>query len=128
MRHLRMPVRVGFIQASSYRGTATAPGRLDIFPQLLPDLKDQHVLLVDDILDTGQTLLHLIHHLQQRQPASIRTAVLLRKLARLKVDLQPDYCGFDIPDKFVIGYGLDFNDQYRQLPYIAEMSEEGQTG
>lgn len=121
IRHLRMPLRLGFVQASSYRGTATEPGRLDVFPDLLPELRGRHVLLVDDILDTGQTLHHLADCLRQREIASLRIAVLLRKRARQKVDLEPDYCGFEIPDKFVIGYGLDFNDQYRQLPYIAEM-------
>jgi hypoxanthine phosphoribosyltransferase len=124
IRHLRMPLRLGFIQASSYRGTATEPGRLDVFPDLLPELRGRHVLLVDDILDTGQTLRHLAGCLRQRDIASLRIAVLLRKRARQQVDLEPDYCGFEIPDKFVIGYGLDFNDQYRQLPYIAEMTAD----
>ncbi len=127
VRHLQMPVSLGFVQASSYRGTATEPGQLEIHPQLLPPLEGRHVLLVDDILDTGQTLLRLTELIRQYQPASLRVAVLLRKEARLQVDVRPDYCGFDIADRFVIGYGMDFNDQFRHLPFIAELDEDTQT-
>jgi hypoxanthine phosphoribosyltransferase len=125
IRHLRMPVRLGFIQASSYRGATTEAGTLELHAQLLPNLQGENVLLADDILDTGQTLHHLIAHFQQCQPATLRVAVLLRKIGRQRIALEPDYCGFAIPDKFVIGYGLDYNDQYRQLPYIAELPPPG---
>jgi hypoxanthine phosphoribosyltransferase len=118
-RHLSLPLRVSLIQASSYRGAATSPGELHVQPELIPDLRGHHVLLLDDILDTGQTLGHLVAHIRSLGVASLRVGVLLRKLGRQKVSLEPDYCGFDIPDVFVIGYGLDFNDQYRNLPYIA---------
>jgi hypoxanthine phosphoribosyltransferase len=124
VRHLDMPVRLALIQASSYRGTATQPGELRVQANLVAELRHRHVLLIDDILDTGQTIGHLVRHLQTLEPASIRVAVLLRKLERLQVPIQPDFFGFDIPDVFVVGYGLDFNDEYRNLPYVAVLSQE----
>lgn len=124
VRHLDLPLRIGFIQASSYRGQATLPGELRIDPALLPDLKGRHVLLLDDILDTGKTLVRLLEHLQCAGAASVRTVVLLRKRQRQVVDLEPDYFGFDIPDAFVVGYGLDYGDEYRNLPYLAVLSPE----
>jgi hypoxanthine phosphoribosyltransferase len=119
VRHLDMPLRIGLIQASSYRGDATSPGELRVDPGLLPDVRGRHVLLLDDILDTGQTLDHLVRHVRGLGCASLRVGVLLRKAGRQRVALEPDYCGFDIPDAFVVGYGLDFNDEYRHLPHIA---------
>jgi hypoxanthine phosphoribosyltransferase len=119
VRHLDLPLRIGFIQASSYRGAATTAGQLHIQPELLPDVHGRHILLLDDILDTGQTLAHLTDHLRGLGVASLRVGVLLRKRGRQKLTFEPDYCGFDIPDAFVVGYGLDFNDEYRHLPYVA---------
>ena len=119
VRHLDLPLRIDLIQASSYRGATTTPGQLRISPDLVPDVRDRHVLLLDDILDTGQTLGYLVNHLRELGAASVRVAVLLRKQDRQQVQLEPDYCGFDIPDYFVVGYGLDFNDEYRHLPYVA---------
>jgi hypoxanthine phosphoribosyltransferase len=118
VRQLDLPHRIGLIQASSYRGDATSPGDLRIAPEMLSDIRGRHVLLLDDILDTGQTLARLVAHLQSLEPASIRSAVLLRKRGRQLVPFEPDYCGFDILDAFVVGYGLDFNDEFRHLPYI----------
>lgn len=123
VRRLEKPIRIGLIQASSYRGTATEPGRLQIGPELLPELQGRHVLLLDDILDTGQTLSHLLNHVRRLEPASLKIAVLLRKLGRQQTPLEPDYCGFEIPDRFVVGYGLDYNDQYRNLPFVAELEQ-----
>ena len=119
VRHLDLPLRIGLIQASSYRGETTRPGALRVQPELLPDLRGRHVLLLDDILDTGQTLHHLRQHLQQLGVASLRIGVLLRKIGRQQVVVEVDYRGFDIPDAFVVGYGLDYNDEHRHLPYIA---------
>jgi hypoxanthine phosphoribosyltransferase len=119
VRHLDLPVRIALIQASSYRGAVTKPGELRVQSELWPDLAGRDVLLVDDILDSGLTLDHLTRQLRDLKPASLRTAVLLRKRERQQVALEPDYCGFDIPDAFVVGYGLDFNDEHRHLPYIA---------
>jgi hypoxanthine phosphoribosyltransferase len=123
VRHLDLPSRIGLVQASSYRGAVTVPGNLQIHPDLLPDLRGRHVLLLDDILDTGRTLESLIGHLHTLDIASLRVAVLLRKQGRQQVPLEPDYCGFDIPDAFVVGYGLDYNDEFRQLPYIGVLED-----
>jgi hypoxanthine phosphoribosyltransferase len=119
VRHLDLPLRIGLVQASSYRGETTTPGALRIQPELLPDLRGRHVLLLDDILDTGQTLHYLRGHLQTLGVASLRVGVLLRKIGRQQAPVEVDYQGFDIPDAFVVGYGLDYNDEYRHLPYIA---------
>jgi hypoxanthine phosphoribosyltransferase len=123
VRRIDQPVRIGLIQASSYRGAATAPGELRVGPELRPDVQGRHVLLLDDILDTGQTLAYVTAHLHTLGAASVRSGVLLRKVGRQRVPVTPDYCGFDIPDAFVVGYGLDFNDEYRHLPYIAVLAE-----
>ncbi|MCI0455572.1 MAG: hypoxanthine phosphoribosyltransferase [Gemmataceae bacterium] len=119
VRRLDLSLRIDFIQASSYRGPVTEPGELRIQPELVPDVAGRHVLLLDDILDTGRTLAYLVKHLQGLGTESVRVAVLLRKRGRQVVELEPDYCGFDIPDEFVVGYGLDFNDEYRHLPHLA---------
>jgi hypoxanthine phosphoribosyltransferase len=122
VRRLDMPLRIAFIQASSYRGETTSPGELKVEPNLLPDVKGHHVLLLDDILDTGQTLTHLVNYLHNVGAESVRVAVLLRKRGRQRVQLEPDYCGFEIPDAFVVGYGLDYNDEYRNLPFVGILS------
>jgi len=121
MRRLDLPLRVGVIQARSYRGAATRPGELTLDVSMLPDIRDRDVLLVDDIFDTGHTLAALIEALQALGPRSLSSAVLLRKLGRQEVSLRPDYVAFEIPDVFVVGYGLDYQDAYRNLPYIAEL-------
>ena len=123
VRRLDLPLRIGLIQASSYRGAATSPGELRLGPDLIPDVRGRHVLLLDDILDTGQTLAHLLGHVRELGPLSVRVVVLLRKRGRQKVALEPDYFGFDIPDAFVVGYGLDHNDEYRNIPYIAVLPQ-----
>lgn len=118
-RQLKIPHRIGVLQASSYRGATTVPGPLRINIELVPDLEGRHVLLLDDILDTGQTLAALVEQVRQLGPLSVRTVVLLRKLERQSIPLDPDYCGFVIPDVFVVGYGLDYHDEFRHLPYLA---------
>jgi hypoxanthine phosphoribosyltransferase len=87
-----------------------------------PDVAGRDVLLLDDILDTGRTISALADHLRARGAATVRTAVLLRKLGRQEVPFEPDYCGFEIPDRFVVGYGLDHQDDHRHLPYIAALA------
>jgi hypoxanthine phosphoribosyltransferase len=119
VRRLDMPLRIALIQASSYRGAVTEPGELRIQAELLPDVRGRHVLLLDDILDTGQTLGHLLENLKNVGALSVRVAVLLRKRERQELPLEPDYCGFEIPNVFVVGYGLDYNDEYRNLPHVA---------
>ena len=125
MRQIAIPHQLGLIQASSYRGTATSPGDLAIDMQYLPDIRGRDVLLVDDIFDTGKTLSTLIGQLQFQQPRSIRSAVLLWKTARRAVEAVPDYYCFEIPDVFVVGYGLDYDNHYRHLPYVGVIDETG---
>ena len=118
IRKIDLPLRVAFLTASSYRGATTVPGLLEIRDDLLPDIAGRHILLLDDILDTGKTLTRVVEHLIDRGAASVKVGVLLRKIGRQEVPFEPDFVGFTIPDKFVIGYGLDFNDEYRHLPFI----------
>ena len=119
VRRLNHPVQIALIQASSYRGTATTAGELIVKDELLPDITGRHILLLDDIFDTGKTITRLVEHLRAKGAASVKTCVLLRKVGRQEVPFEPDYVGFAIPDAFVVGYGLDFNDEYRHLPFIA---------
>jgi hypoxanthine phosphoribosyltransferase len=118
IRQIRIPLRIGLVQASSYRGATTTATTLVINETLAPDVAARDILLLDDILDTGQTLSALVRHLTDRGAATVRTAVLLRKIGRQVVPIEPDYCGFVIPDVFVVGYGLDYNDDYRHLPFV----------
>jgi hypoxanthine phosphoribosyltransferase len=119
IRRLDMPLRVGVIQARSYRGSATSPGPLAIDCSTLPDIRGRDVLLVDDIFDTGQTLSALVDQVARLEPRSLRSAVLLLKQGRQRVSLRPDHVAFEIPDVFVVGYGLDHHDAFRHLPYVA---------
>jgi len=119
VRQIQSPSRIGFLRASSYRGARTAPADLVLDANMIPDIRGRDVLIVDDILDSGLTLTGVLDHVRGLEPRSVRVAVLLHKLGRQQVPLQPDYCGFEIPNAFVVGYGLDYNDEYRQLPYIA---------
>ena len=124
VRRIDLPLRVGLIQASSYRGRATAPGELAVNAELLPDIAGRDVLLVDDIFDTGKTMVALLETIKKKKPRSVRCAVLLWKKDRTEVNLEPDYHCFKIPDAFVVGYGLDYNDEYRHLPYVAALDED----
>ena len=119
IRAINIPHQIGFVRASSYRGQTTVPSQLCITTDLMPEITGRDVLLVDDIFDTGRTLVRLLEDLHQWKPASLSTAVLLWKQGRSEVSIQPDYFGFQIPDVFVVGYGLDYNDDYRHLPQIA---------
>ena len=121
IRQLNMPLRVGVVQASSYRGSSTTRGPLVLNWDLMPDIAGRDVLLVDDIFDTGHTLLETTSLLDDMRPASIRSAVLLRKQGRREVSYDPDYVAFEIPDEFVVGYGLDYHDAYRDLPHVAAL-------
>ena len=118
IRATSIPLRVALIQASSYGGTRTNPGGLTINSVLVPDLRGRDVVILDDIFDTGSTMVGLYKAVESFQPASIRSAVLLWKPDRTVVKLQPDYFCFEIPDEFVVGYGLDYNDEFRNLPFI----------
>ena len=129
VRRIGIPHRIALIQASSYRGASTTSTTLVINESFAPDVAGRDVLLLDDILDTGATLAALIRHLSDRGARSVRTAVLLRKIGRQEIPLDPDYCGFTIPNEFVVGYGLDFNDDYRHLSYVGVLKKsEAATG
>jgi hypoxanthine phosphoribosyltransferase len=123
IRLLDMPLRVALVQASSYRGATTTRQPVKINDNLLPDLAGREILVLDDIFDSGHTLTEVIAQLKKREPASIRSAVLLRKKARSQVSMQPDFVAFEIPDAFVVGYGLDYDDLHRNLPYIAVLEK-----
>jgi hypoxanthine phosphoribosyltransferase len=124
IRRLNFPLQVGLIQASSYRGRTTSPGSLTVAAAPMPEIYGRDVLLLDDIFDTGQTIARLVDAVAKMGPASVRTAVLLWKEGRQQVPITPDYHCFRIPDVFVVGYGLDYNDEYRHLPYVAALAEE----
>lgn len=119
IRQIRTPHQIAFVRASSYRGHTTTHGELVTALTDLPEIQGRHVLLVDDIFDTGRTVERLTQELREQQPASLKTAVLLWKRDRQQVSISPDYAAFQIPDEFVVGYGLDYNGDYRYLPYIA---------
>jgi hypoxanthine phosphoribosyltransferase len=123
IRRLDISLQVGLVQASSYRATGAEPGPLRIDLSMLPEIRGRHVLLVDDIFDTGNTLSGLVEQLRQARPESVRTAVLLRKHGRKAVPMEPDHVGFEIPNQFVVGYGLDYRGAFRNLPYVAVMEE-----
>lgn len=117
IRHLNLPLRLDFIGVSSY-GAGTESGDLVFTKELRLDVKGRDVLLVDDILDTGKTLSRVIPKLESLKPRRIKTCVLLDKPSRRTHDVAADYVGFEIPDFFVIGYGLDFAERYRNLPFV----------
>ncbi len=123
IRATSVPLRVALIQASSYGGTRTSPTALSVNSSLVPDLTGRDVLILDDIFDTGKTMVGLLESLKAFHPRCVRTAVLLWKTDRTCVHLEPDYFCFKIPDEFVVGYGLDYNDEFRHLPYIGVPDE-----
>lgn len=117
VRQVDLPLELDFIGASSY-GRGTRPGKLTFTKDLQLPVAGRHVLLVDDILDTGATLGAVARRLRARKPASLRTCVLLDKPSRRTVPFQADYVGFTIPDHFVVGYGLDYAERFRNLPFV----------
>ena len=123
IRNLSLPVRLDFIGVSSYRMETTS-GDLVFTKELKLDIKGKEVLLVDDILDTGKTLSRVKENLSKLGPNSIKTCVLLSKIARRVVPIQADYIGFEIPDLFVVGYGLDYAEKYRNLPFVGVLQPE----
>ena len=123
MRCVSVNCSMDFMAVSSYRGT-TSTGAVSINKDLSAPIEGRHVILVEDILDSGVTLNYLKSYLQVRKPASITIATLLDKPARRKADIYADYSCFEVPDAFVVGYGLDYNERYRNLPYIGILKEE----
>lgn len=117
IRGIEFPMRLDFMGVSSY-GSKTQSGKLIVTQDLRMDVRDRHVLLVDDILDTGRTLHAVQRRLRRLQPASLRTCVLLDKPERREKQVPVEYVGFRIPNRFVVGYGLDWDEHYRNLPHI----------
>ncbi len=117
-RRLTIPRVIEFIAVSSYGSGSKTSGAVRLVMDVRGNLEDKHVLIVEDIVDTGHTLKYLIGMLESHNPASVKTCALVRKAERAEVDVHVDYLGFDIPDKWVVGYGLDYAEQNRTLPYI----------
>lgn len=118
MRQIDRQINIDFMSVSSYGEGTVSSGKVKVMKDLNGSIKGRNVLIVDDILDTGKTMLHLVDMLQQRDPASLKICVLLDKPARREEDIYADYVGYTIPDAFVVGYGLDYAEKYRNLPYI----------
>jgi hypoxanthine phosphoribosyltransferase len=128
-RAIRVPLRVDFLVVTSYGARAKSMGKVKMVTDLTEDIAGRDVLLVEDIVDSGLTVQYLVKTLSKRKPKSIKVCTLLSKPERRKVDVPIDYIGFKIPNKYVVGYGLDYQQKYRNLPYLAvldKVDDEGQ--
>jgi len=128
MREIRIPVEIDFMAVSSYGDATESSGVVRILMDLDRNIGGRHVLIVEDIIDTGRTLNYIIENLRTRGPASIKVCTLLDKPARRILDIPIDYVGFEIPDRFVIGYGLDYGEIYRNLPFVGVLKRELYSG
>lgn len=124
IRAIRIPLQLDCVRVSTYRNATRPQGQPRILDAFRLDIEGRDVLLIDDILDTGVTMSHVIDEIRRRNPASLRTCILLDKRARRTVNIRPDLYGFQIPDEFVVGYGLDFAERYRHLPCIGVLRPE----
>jgi len=127
LREIPNPIRLDCIRIASYRNDTKSHGKPQLLQSLTLDISNRHVLLIDDILDTGKTFSVVVNMIQKLNPASLRTCVLLDKRGRREVEFEADFVGFQIPDKFAVGYGLDFAERYRNLPCIGVLKTELQT-
>jgi hypoxanthine phosphoribosyltransferase len=123
MKHIALDVEIDFIACSSYGATTKTSGVVKINKDLDSDIEGKNVIIVEDIVDSGITLNYLKGYLENRKPKSIRICALLDKPEGRRADIKADYVGFTVEDKFIVGYGLDFNQKYRQLPYISFLNE-----
>ena len=123
MRHLTVPCEVDFMAISSYGAATDSSGVVRILKDLDINIEGRHVLVVEDIIDSGLTLSYLIRTLESREPASLEVVALMTKPGRREIDVPVRWTGFEIPNRFVIGYGLDFAEKYRNLPYVGVLSE-----
>jgi hypoxanthine phosphoribosyltransferase len=124
MKHVTIPVEIDFMKVSSY-GSGTTSGRLNIILDLHRDnLPDTDIIIIEDIIDSGKTLAYLKKYLELKGANSVRTCTLLDKPSRREVDLVPDYTGCEIPDEFVVGFGLDYDEKYRNLPFVGILKPE----
>jgi len=124
MRHLTVPCEVDFMAISSYGAATDSSGVVRILKDLDINIEDRHVLIVEDIIDSGLTLSYLVRNLESRSPATLEICALLTKPERREQDVDVRWIGFEIPNRFVIGYGLDFAERYRNLPYVGVLSDE----
>ncbi|MBQ4054375.1 MAG: hypoxanthine phosphoribosyltransferase [Clostridia bacterium] len=119
MKHITLPVEIDFMKVSSYGSSTKTNGNINILLDLYrKDMNQTDILIIEDIIDSGRTLSYLVEYLKLKGAHSVRTCTLLDKPSRREVEFTPDYVGFEVPDEFVIGYGLDYNEQYRALPYV----------
>jgi len=123
IREVKIPISLDFLSVSSYSGQ-THTGAVRIIKDLDENIENRHVILIEDIIDTGLTLNYIVGMLAERKPASIKVCALLDKKVRRIIDMPIDYKGFEIPDEFVVGYGMDYNQKYRNLPFIGILKEE----
>ena len=128
MRHLTVPCEVDFMAISSYGGATDCSGVVRILKDLDINIDGRDVLVVEDIIDSGLTLSYLMRNLEAREPASLEICALLTKPSRREIDVPVRYVGFEIPNRFVIGYGLDFAERYRNLPYVARPERRDDPG
>lgn len=124
MRTADIPLAADFIAVGSYGGTTRSSGVVKITADLSVSIEERHVVIVEDIIDTGRTIGYLKRNLETRRPASLRVMALLDKIERREVEVELDYVGFTIPNHFVVGYGLDYRGRYRNLPCVAVLEEE----
>jgi hypoxanthine phosphoribosyltransferase len=124
MRHITVPCEVDFMAISSYGDSTDSSGIVRILKDLDINIEGRDVLVVEDIIDSGLTLSYLMRNLESREPASLEVCALMTKPARREIDVPVRYIGFEIPNRFVVGYGLDFGERYRNLPYVAVLSED----
>ncbi|MBQ3133487.1 MAG: hypoxanthine phosphoribosyltransferase [Clostridia bacterium] len=124
IRHITIPCEIDFLSVSSYGGGTSTSGEVQLIKDLTCPLQDKDLLVVEDILDSGVTLSFLLETLSARHPSSIRLCTLLDKPARRRVDITADYIGAEVEDKFIVGYGLDYAQKYRNLPYIGVLKPE----
>jgi len=124
MRHIRVPCEIDFMAISSYGASTDSSGVVRILKDLDINIEGRHVLVVEDIVDSGLTLSYLMRNLESREPATLEVCALMTKPARREIEVPIRYVGFEIPNKFVIGYGLDFAERYRNLPYVAVLHPE----
>jgi len=126
IRAIPMPLRFDCMRVSSYKDDTSPVQRPELIDSLRLNLRDRHVLLVDDILDTGHTFVKVVEEIERLKPASVRFCALLEKTGRREVEAEADFVGFSIPDEFVVGYGLDFAERYRNLPMIGVLKPASQ--
>lgn len=124
VRQIGIPLNIDFMVVSSYGSGTESSGRISIKKDLSTDIRGRHVLLVEDIVDSGVTMSRLMEELAGREPASIKLCALLSKPSRRQAEVRLDYCGFEVPDEFLVGYGLDYAEKYRNLPMVGILKRE----